>query len=304
MATIDRFLGWLEQRIQGLVEGGASWLLPGGRRRRELAGWLGEVMAANTRRGSDRSLQAPDTFILTLPRAAAANMDDGLLAELAAALQNAARQRGLVLLSQPVVRVVADPFDGAARVQVAFSDTEVSDTTTVEVEAPHLAPVESPLGRAYLVVEGGSTFLLSSPVVSIGRDPGNLLVLGDLRVSRTHAQLRLVQGQYVIFDLQSTGGTMVNGRLVVQQALAPGDVISLAGVLLVYGQDMLGESEATQHMPADPENLEALLPSRCCSCREYSWRCCCMLSWAGRCIPCGAICGSRPGCRQSARCVR
>ena len=258
MATIDRFLGWLEQRIQGLVEGGASWLLPGGRRRRELAGWLIEVMAASARRGSDGSLQAPDTFILTLPHAAAANMDDGLLIELADALQTEAQQRGLVLLSHPVVRVVADPFDGAARAQVAFSDTELSDTTTVEVEAPQLAPVESPLGRAYLVVEGGSTYLLSNPVVSIGRDPGNLLVLGDMRVSRTHAQLRLVQAQYVIFDLQSTGGTMVNSRRVVQQALSPGDVISLAGLLLVYGQEMLGEGDATQQMPADPGNVEVL----------------------------------------------
>ena len=251
MATIDRFLCWLEQRLQGLVEGGASWLLPGGRRRRELAGWLVEVMAASTRWGSDGSLQAPDTFILTLPGPAAANVDGGLLVELAAALQSEARQRGLVLLSPPVVRVVADPFDGAARVQVSFSDNEVSDTTTVEVEAPSLAPLESPLGKAYLVVDGSHTFLLTSPVVSIGRDPGNLLVLGDMRVSRLHAQLRLVQGQYVLFDLQSTGGTTVNGRRVGQQALAPGDVISLAGVLLVYGQELLGESDATQQMPAD-----------------------------------------------------
>ena len=258
MASIDRFLGWLELRIQGLVEGGASWLLPGGRRRRELAGWLGEVMAANARRGRDGRLQAPDTFILTLPSAAAAHVDDGLLVELAAALQADARQRGLVLLSQPVVRVVADPFDGAARVQVSFSDSEVSDTTTVEVEARQLAPFEPPLGRAYLVVDGGSTFLLSNPVVSIGRDPGNLLVLGDMRISRSHAQLRLVQGQYVLFDLQSTGGTMINGRRVVQQALAPGDVISLAGVLLVYGHDMMGERDATQQMPSDPGNVEAL----------------------------------------------
>ena len=258
MASIDRFLGWLEQRIQGLVEGGASWLLPGGRRRRELAGWLAEVMAENTRQSSDGSRQAPDTFILTLPRPAAAHMDESLLVELTARLQSEARERGLVLLSQPVVRVVADPFDGAVRVQVSFSDTEVSDTTTVEVDAPRLTPVESPLGRAYLVVEGGSTYLLSNPVISIGRDPGNLLVLGDMRISRTHAQLRLVQGQYVIFDLQSTGGSMVNGRRVVQQALSPGDVISLAGVLLVYGQEMMGESDATQQMLADQGEVEAL----------------------------------------------
>ncbi len=216
MATIDQFLAWLEKRLQGLVEGGASWLLPGGRRRRELAGWLAAVMNDNARRGRDGSLQAPDTFILTLPQPAAAHVDDMLLVELAAMLQTEARQRGLTFTHQPVVRVVADPLDGAARVQVSFSDRETSDTTTMEVEARIPAPAEaSPMGRAYLVVEGGNTYLLTRPVVSIGRDPDNILTLEDMRVSRMHAQLRLVQGQYVVFDLQSTGGTTVNGRRVI-----------------------------------------------------------------------------------------
>jgi hypothetical protein len=259
MATIDQFLAWLERRIQDLVEGGASWLLPGGRRRRELAAWLAKVMQDSTRRGRDGSLHAPDTFILTLPGAAAAHVDDMLLVELAAALQTEARQRGLIFTHQPVVRVVADPRGGAARVQVSFSDRETSDTATVEVEARFPVPAgASPMGRAYLVVEGGSTYLLTSPVVSIGRDPGNLLILEDMRVSRTHAQLRLVQGQYVVFDLQSTGGTTVNGRRVVQQALVSGDVLSLAGVPLVYGQEMQAEDEATQQLPVEPGNVEEL----------------------------------------------
>jgi pSer/pThr/pTyr-binding forkhead associated (FHA) protein len=41
----------------------------------------------------------------------------------------------------------------------------------------------------------------------------------------------------VVFDLDSSGGTLVNGRRVLQQALQPGDVVSLAGVPLVFGQD-------------------------------------------------------------------
>jgi hypothetical protein len=259
MATIDQFLAWLERRIQGMVEGGASWLLPGGRRRRELAAWMVQVMQDSARRGRDGSLQAPDTFILTLPRTAAAHVDDMLLAEVAAVLQTEARQRGLTFSHQPVVRVVADPHDGAARMKVSFTDRETSDTATVEVEARTPVPAEvSPMGRAYLVVEGGSTYPLTRPVVSIGRDPGNTLTLEDMRVSRMHAQLRLVQGQYVVFDLQSTGGTTINGRRVVQQALVPGDVLSLAGVPLVYGQEMQAEGEATQQLPADPGKSEEL----------------------------------------------
>ena len=259
MASIDRFMAWLERRLQELVEGGTAWLLPGGHRRRELAGWLVEVMNDSVRCCTDGSLQAPDLYILTLPGPAATQLDETLLSELSVALQQEARRRGLILLSEPVVRVVADSSGGAARVQVSFSEREAGDTITFKVDARKRSLLEpSPLGCAYLVVEGRHTFLLDSAVVSIGRDPNNMLVLEDMRVSRTHAQLRLVGRQYVIFDLQSTGGTTVNGRAVVKQALVPGDVISLAGVLLVYGHELLTERDATQKLPVEPDGMETL----------------------------------------------
>lgn len=257
MASIDRFMTWLEKRLQELVEGGAAWLLPGGHRRRELAGWLIEVMNDGVRCTEDGSMQAPDLFTLTLPGPAAAQLDDTLLVELTAALQQEAQRRGLTLLGDPLVRIVAGSAGSPANVQVSFSDGENGDTDTIRMD-PQREPRGQPaaLGRAYLVVEGKHTFLLTSPVVSIGRDPGNMLVLSDMRVSRTHAQMRLVGEQHVIFDLQSTGGTTVNGRAVVKQALAPGDVISLAGVPLVYGREGLTERDATQKLPVEPGGAE------------------------------------------------
>jgi len=56
-------------------------------------------------------------------------------------------------------------------------------------------------------------------------------------VSRNHAQLRAIKGRFVLFDLNSTGGTFVNGQRTSQTVLYPGDVISLAGVALIFGQD-------------------------------------------------------------------
>jgi pSer/pThr/pTyr-binding forkhead associated (FHA) protein len=88
-----------------------------------------------------------------------------------------------------------------------------------------------------LIIEGVKVFPLQQAVVSIGRRLDNTLVIDDPRVSRTHAQLRAINGLYVIFDLNSTGGTYVNGQRVSQNALYAGDVIWLAGVTLVYGQD-------------------------------------------------------------------
>jgi pSer/pThr/pTyr-binding forkhead associated (FHA) protein len=90
---------------------------------------------------------------------------------------------------------------------------------------------------AFLIVDGVRIFPLESAMINIGRREDNQLVIDDPRVSRLHAQLRLVRGQFVIFDLDSTGGTFVNGQRIRQQALRAGDVISLAGVPLVFGQE-------------------------------------------------------------------
>ena len=49
--------------------------------------------------------------------------------------------------------------------------------------------------------------------------------------------MRAIKGRFVLFDLNSTGGTFVNGQRTSQTVLYPGDVISLAGVALIFGQD-------------------------------------------------------------------
>ena len=91
--------------------------------------------------------------------------------------------------------------------------------------------------NAFLIVDGVKVFPLTEPVVNIGRRLDNQLVIDDPRISRNHAQLRAIKGRFVIFDLNSTGGTFVNGQRTSQSVMYPGDVISLAGVPLVFGQD-------------------------------------------------------------------
>ncbi len=89
---------------------------------------------------------------------------------------------------------------------------------------------------AFVIVDGIKVIPLNQPLIRIGRRLENNLVLDDPRVSRTHAELRAINGRYVLFDLNSTGGTFVNGLRITQSVVYPGDVISLAGVNLVYGQ--------------------------------------------------------------------
>ncbi len=115
-------------------------------------------------------------------------------------------------------------------------DEERHDQLPEEAEeADVVDPVRIP-EDAFVIVDGVKVIPLTTPLVRIGRRLENNLVLDDPRVSRTHAELRAINGRYVLFDLNSTGGTFVNGLRITQSVVYPGDVISLAGVNLVYGQ--------------------------------------------------------------------
>ncbi|MBC8335155.1 MAG: FHA domain-containing protein [Anaerolineales bacterium] len=92
--------------------------------------------------------------------------------------------------------------------------------------------------NAFLIIHGTKIFPLYKTVVNIGRRIENDLILDDPRVSRDHAQLRVINGSFVIFDLNSTGGTYVNSQRTHQSTLYAGDVISLSGVPLIFGQDI------------------------------------------------------------------
>jgi pSer/pThr/pTyr-binding forkhead associated (FHA) protein len=92
---------------------------------------------------------------------------------------------------------------------------------------------------ALLIVNGVDLFPIRQPIVSIGRRIDSGLVLNDPRVSRTHAELRCIRGRFVIFDTNSSGGTYVNGKRVAHCVLYDGDVISLAGVHLIFKQKNL-----------------------------------------------------------------
>jgi ABC-type multidrug transport system ATPase subunit/pSer/pThr/pTyr-binding forkhead associated (FHA) protein len=74
------------------------------------------------------------------------------------------------------------------------------------------------------------TLSLTGRELTIGRVPGNDVVINSLLVSRTHASIRrLSQSQFEVVDLASTNGTFVNGRRVVTATLREGDLISIGG---------------------------------------------------------------------------
>jgi ABC-type multidrug transport system ATPase subunit len=80
--------------------------------------------------------------------------------------------------------------------------------------------------------------LRNRDLLNIGRDPTNDLVIDHPCASRFHAQIKLDQGRYTLYDLNSTNGTFVNGELVVgSRPFQVGDTIRIGSTQLAFNVD-------------------------------------------------------------------
>jgi transcriptional regulator with GAF, ATPase, and Fis domain len=80
----------------------------------------------------------------------------------------------------------------------------------------------------------GATFSLTSEELSIGRDPSNHLWNPDPVLSRQHCLLTRKGDQFILRDLGSRNGTIVNGMTVDELQLQHGDQISIGTSVLVF----------------------------------------------------------------------
>lgn len=88
----------------------------------------------------------------------------------------------------------------------------------------------------------------------IGRLSNNDVVLPFAQVSRQHAELRRINGQWWITDLNSTNGLQVDSRRVQEHALNSGDRVVLApGIALIFmAEDAPDDSAPLQTPPPMP----------------------------------------------------
>jgi pSer/pThr/pTyr-binding forkhead associated (FHA) protein len=81
----------------------------------------------------------------------------------------------------------------------------------------------------------GQRFPIRVPIVNVGRAEYNDIVLPDDSVSTTHAKLQRREGIWVVVDLDSTNGTLVDGERVSGEApLAPGAYVRFGEVQTMF----------------------------------------------------------------------
>ncbi|MFZ1864563.1 MAG: adenylate/guanylate cyclase domain-containing protein [Polyangiales bacterium] len=69
---------------------------------------------------------------------------------------------------------------------------------------------------------------------SLGRHPRNTHQVLDRVVSKEHCHIELIDGHYVLRDLESLNGTFVNGQRVQEHQLSPGDEITIGSTRIVF----------------------------------------------------------------------
>lgn len=113
----------------------------------------------------------------------------------------------------------------------AIKDAEPEEEFAVPLE-------ELEEGKALLLVrkgpEAGSKFSWDNEVVVAGREPDSDIFLGDVTVSRKHAEIRLEGSKFRIVDSGSLNGTFVNSKRVESAELSNGDEIQIGKFKLIF----------------------------------------------------------------------
>lgn len=269
MNRLQNFESWIEQLVEEpFVRLFAGRLLP-----EEVARHLVRAIEEGEHEMSDGTPVIPGSYRITLnpeDLAALQNSHPALDERLADSLSALVARMDAQLRSAPTIILSADTAVPMHQVQINAVD-ETSSHASAELEESDIDPTQDievsqlqqmlnqQVGvrpRAYLIIEGDRIFDLEKPIVSLGRAFDNDVILEDPRVSRHHAQLRQRYNRYILRDLESSGGTTVNGFPVQEIVLRPGDVISLSGTDLIYAESeppQPSQDGDTQPLPIDEE---------------------------------------------------
>lgn len=241
-------IGNFEERLERAVEGFFARLFKSGVHPVEIGKRLLRVME-DGKTVALRRTYVPNLYRITVgPKdyERLSQLEAKLVEELEIFVGEAARQRQWSLPDSPRVSFATD-----AKLQAGeFRITAEAVSLRSEGPAPaQPAPVEersAPAPEAPPGPETGEPMLVlladdrptkTLPIerrVKIGRQADNDLVVVDPGVSRHHAEVINESGTCTLHDLGSTNGTYVNGSVVTEHALRPGDRISLGSTVVEF----------------------------------------------------------------------
>ena len=147
----------------------------------------------------------------------------------AAAASLGAAGAGAAVAAAGVVGAPDDAYDD-------FSAQEPKTMVFGGAPAPAASPMPAQDLQAYLYdVTNDRAFTLTGQPMSIGRESRNDVVIPDINASRAHAEIRMEpSGAWILADLGSTNGTIVNGRKIKSAPLQDADRIIIGTTELEF----------------------------------------------------------------------
>jgi hypothetical protein len=204
----------IERRLERMVDGVFTRRTRGSIRPIELGRRLVREMDDNRSVDVKGRRIVPNDFTIALSAGDLESFGDietTLTTELGEAAKEYAREEGYNFMGPVVVRLSADDHLKNGRFNV-------------------ISQLKQGVGgsaMASIVLPSGQRISLNQGTVSVGRLPECTISVNDSNISRQHAEMRQGGGGYVVVDLNSTNGTLVNGiRINGEHRLSDGDIIS------------------------------------------------------------------------------
>lgn len=118
------------------------------------------------------------------------------------------------------------------------------------------------MGKLIITESSGATreLVLDKERVSIGRHADNDICLNDKAVSGHHAVIITILSDSFLEDLDSTNGTLVNGKQIAKHPLSSGDTVSIGRNSLRYeGDEPAGGEDFEKTMILRPSQMAAAM---------------------------------------------
>lgn len=226
-----------ERRLGNLVEGFFATTFRSGLQPVELAKRLLREMDDGKTVGV-HELWAPNHFVFSLSPVDGERFEQAeqaLVSELKQVVREAAAERGWGLVGPPEIEFQVDDAlsRGRFRCEASLVEGEPEPPSQTAVDAPGAGRAEATLS----LLEGGRparTYRLGRAPVTIGRLPECDIVIEDPGASRQHAKVGFDGERYVLTDLGSTNGTLVNDVEAGERALEDGDRVTIGSTVLEF----------------------------------------------------------------------
>jgi FhaA, N-terminal domain/FHA domain len=224
-----------ERRLGSMVEGFFATTFRSGLQPVELAKRLLREMD-DAKTVGVHEVWAPNHFVFSLSPEDAERFEQAeqaLVSELKQVVREAAAERGWGLVGPPEVEFQVDRSlsRGRFRCEASLVEGEAEPAGAGTAAGGGTAS-----GSLTVLEDGhpGRTYRLGRASVTIGRLPECDIVIADPGASRQHAQVRFDGERFVLADLGSTNGTLVNDVPASERALEDGDRVTIGSTVLEF----------------------------------------------------------------------